>query len=200
MYNPHEVPLPYHTRVKSYTEQGEVTIEKFNELGQWMEQTVDRVHFEAMAGGTTVFYTEIDYEESLLICPGGNSGAPQCTGCPCLEAHYSWECGRSLNDEHCPDCEPIADELQSLNEQWFEESHLVVIQEKMPGVGYGDISPRTAAYATKELLKRGQPYLLFEKFGRILKNNFSGSQNTGKKIKFRRYGGGFKSEEKKVTG
>lgn len=30
---------------------------------------------------------------------------------------------------------------------------------------YGDISPRTAAFASRELLKRGTPYLLLEKFG-----------------------------------
>lgn len=30
---------------------------------------------------------------------------------------------------------------------------------------YGDISPRTAAWAVKELLTRGMPFLLFEKFG-----------------------------------
>jgi N4-gp56 family major capsid protein len=48
---------------------------------------------------------------------------------------------------------------------------------------YGDISPRTAAYAVKELLKRGMPYLVFEKFGQskpLPKNN-------SKTIKFRRY-------------
>ncbi len=30
---------------------------------------------------------------------------------------------------------------------------------------YGDISPRTAAYAIKDMLKRGMPYLCLEKFG-----------------------------------
>ena len=30
---------------------------------------------------------------------------------------------------------------------------------------YGDISPRTAAYAAVELLKRAMPYLCLEKFG-----------------------------------
>ena len=30
---------------------------------------------------------------------------------------------------------------------------------------YGDITPRTAAYAAKEMLKRGVPYLCLEKFG-----------------------------------
>jgi len=30
---------------------------------------------------------------------------------------------------------------------------------------YGDISPRTAAYAQKDLLKRGLPFLVLEKFG-----------------------------------
>jgi len=48
---------------------------------------------------------------------------------------------------------------------------------------YGDISPRTAAYAEKELLKRGIPYLVLEKFGqaRTLPSNAS------KTVKFRRY-------------
>ena len=35
----------------------------------------------------------------------------------------------------------------------------------MSQTAYGDISPRTAAYAEKELLKRGLPYLVLEKFG-----------------------------------
>ena len=35
----------------------------------------------------------------------------------------------------------------------------------MAATNYGDISPRTAAYAEKELLKRGLPYLVLEKFG-----------------------------------
>lgn len=35
----------------------------------------------------------------------------------------------------------------------------------MPMTEYGDISPRTAAYAAVELLKRGMPYLCLEKFG-----------------------------------
>ena len=48
---------------------------------------------------------------------------------------------------------------------------------------YGDISPRTAAYAAKEMLKRAEPLLVLEKFGqaRPLPKN---SSNT---IKFRRY-------------
>ena len=48
---------------------------------------------------------------------------------------------------------------------------------------YGDISPRTAAYAAKKLLKRGLPYLVLEKFGQ--------SQplpaHNSKVVKFRRY-------------
>jgi len=53
----------------------------------------------------------------------------------------------------------------------------------MSNVVYGDISPRTAAYAVKDLLKRGMPYLVLEKFGQakpIPKNN-------SKTISFRRY-------------
>jgi N4-gp56 family major capsid protein len=48
---------------------------------------------------------------------------------------------------------------------------------------YGDISPRTAAYAAKKLLKRGLPFLVLEKFGQ--------SQPlpafSTKIVKFRRY-------------
>ncbi len=35
----------------------------------------------------------------------------------------------------------------------------------MGTTAYGDITPRTAAFVVKELLKRGMPYLIFEKFG-----------------------------------
>lgn len=48
---------------------------------------------------------------------------------------------------------------------------------------YGDISPRTAAFAAKELLKRGIPYLVIEKFGQA-KALPAGNSKT---IKFRRY-------------
>lgn len=48
---------------------------------------------------------------------------------------------------------------------------------------YGDISPRTAAYAEKELLKRGIPYLVIEKFGQAK----SLPEGNSKVIKFRRY-------------
>lgn len=48
---------------------------------------------------------------------------------------------------------------------------------------YGDISPRTAAYAEKELLKRGLPYLILEKFGQA--KPLPG--NSSKVMKFRRY-------------
>lgn len=48
---------------------------------------------------------------------------------------------------------------------------------------YGDITPRTAAYAEKELLKRGLPYLVLEKFGQA---KALPAHNT-KVIKFRRY-------------
>lgn len=49
---------------------------------------------------------------------------------------------------------------------------------------YGDISPRTAAYAAKNLLKRGLPFLVLEKFGQppiVMPTKSS------KVIKFRRY-------------
>lgn len=48
---------------------------------------------------------------------------------------------------------------------------------------YGDISPRTAAYAEKELLKRGIPYLVIEKFGQAKPL----PEHMSKAIKFRRY-------------
>jgi len=53
----------------------------------------------------------------------------------------------------------------------------------MANTEYGDISPRTAAFAAKEMLKRGIPYLVLEKFGqaRPLANKSSKVQ------KFRRY-------------
>jgi N4-gp56 family major capsid protein len=48
---------------------------------------------------------------------------------------------------------------------------------------YGDISPRTAAFAVKDLLKRGMPYLILEKFGQAKPL----PMNSSKTIKFRRY-------------
>jgi len=48
---------------------------------------------------------------------------------------------------------------------------------------YGDLSPRTAAYAEKELLKRATPYLVYEKFGQAK----SLPSNSSKVEKFRRY-------------
>ena len=53
----------------------------------------------------------------------------------------------------------------------------------MAQTAYGDISPRTAAYAAKKLLKRGLPYLVLEKFGQAQPLP---AFNT-KIIKFRRY-------------
>jgi N4-gp56 family major capsid protein len=53
----------------------------------------------------------------------------------------------------------------------------------MTTTAYGDISPRTAAYAEKELLKRGLPYLVLEKFGQAKPL----PANSTKVIKFRRY-------------
>jgi N4-gp56 family major capsid protein len=48
---------------------------------------------------------------------------------------------------------------------------------------FGDITPRTAAFAAKELLKRGLPYLILEKFGQS--KPLPG--NSSKTVKFRRY-------------
>lgn len=53
----------------------------------------------------------------------------------------------------------------------------------MPQTDYGDISPRTAAYAQKELLERGLPYLLLEKFG----DGKPVPTRSTKATKFRRY-------------
>jgi N4-gp56 family major capsid protein len=53
----------------------------------------------------------------------------------------------------------------------------------MSQTAYGDISPRTAAYAEKELLKRGLPYLVLEKFGQAKPL----PDHSSKIIKFRRY-------------
>jgi N4-gp56 family major capsid protein len=48
---------------------------------------------------------------------------------------------------------------------------------------YGDISPRVAAYAVTQLLKRGLPYLVIEKFGQT----YPIPNNSTKVAKFRRY-------------
>ena len=50
-------------------------------------------------------------------------------------------------------------------------------------VSFGDISPRTAAYASKDLLTRGLPFLVLEKFGQSKPL----PANNSKTIKFRRY-------------
>jgi N4-gp56 family major capsid protein len=48
---------------------------------------------------------------------------------------------------------------------------------------YGDITPRTAAYVVKDLLKRAMPYMVIEKFGQM----YPIPQNNTKTAKFRRY-------------
>lgn len=48
---------------------------------------------------------------------------------------------------------------------------------------YGDISPRTAAFAVTEFLKRGLPFLVLEKFGQV----YPLPNNATKVAKFRRY-------------
>ena len=53
----------------------------------------------------------------------------------------------------------------------------------MATVNFGDISPRTAAYASKDLLTRGLPYLVIEKFGQA--KTLPG--NSTKTMKWRRY-------------
>jgi N4-gp56 family major capsid protein len=53
----------------------------------------------------------------------------------------------------------------------------------MAYTAYGDISPRTAAYAEKELLKRAIPFMVLEKFGQSKPL----PANNSKTIVFRRY-------------
>lgn len=53
----------------------------------------------------------------------------------------------------------------------------------MATTAYGDISPRTAAYAQKEFLKRAIPFLIIEKFGQAKPI----PANNSKVTKFRRY-------------
>src|SRR5450631_2930281 len=48
---------------------------------------------------------------------------------------------------------------------------------------YGDISPRTAAYVVKDLLKRAMPYMVIEKFGQ----SYPIPLNSTRTAKFRRY-------------
>jgi N4-gp56 family major capsid protein len=50
-------------------------------------------------------------------------------------------------------------------------------------IKYGDISPRTAAFVVRDLLKRGMPWLVFEKFGQSKPL----PSNSTKTIQFRRY-------------
>jgi N4-gp56 family major capsid protein len=53
----------------------------------------------------------------------------------------------------------------------------------MPATAYGDITPRTAAFAAADLLRRGMPHLVLEKFGqaKVL------PENKSKVVTFRRY-------------
>jgi N4-gp56 family major capsid protein len=53
----------------------------------------------------------------------------------------------------------------------------------MPIMNYGDITPRTAAYVVKDLLKRAMPQMVLEKFGQ----SFMIPQNNTQTAKFRRY-------------
>lgn len=50
-------------------------------------------------------------------------------------------------------------------------------------VQYGDISPRTAAYVVKQLLKRAMPYMVIERFGQ----SYPIPLNSTRTAKFRRY-------------
>ena len=53
----------------------------------------------------------------------------------------------------------------------------------MSTMTYGDISPRTAAFVVRDLLKRGMPWLIFEKFGQAKPL----PAKSTKTIQFRRY-------------
>lgn len=50
-------------------------------------------------------------------------------------------------------------------------------------IQYGDISPRTAAFVVKELLKRAMPYMVIERFGQ----SYPIPLNSTRTAKFRRY-------------
>ncbi len=52
-----------------------------------------------------------------------------------------------------------------------------------PNSRHGDISPRTAVFATREMLKAVAPCLFFEKFGQTKPL----PEASGKRITFRRY-------------
>ena len=53
----------------------------------------------------------------------------------------------------------------------------------MSTITYGDISPRTAAFVVRDLLKRGMPWLILEKFGQAKPL----PAKSTKTIQFRRY-------------
>ncbi|MFW5489140.1 MAG: N4-gp56 family major capsid protein [Desulfovibrio sp.] len=53
----------------------------------------------------------------------------------------------------------------------------------MANTAYGDISPRTAAFAAADMLKRGLPHLVLERFGQAK----TLPSNTSKVVSFRRY-------------
>jgi N4-gp56 family major capsid protein len=53
----------------------------------------------------------------------------------------------------------------------------------MAATVYGDISPRTAAFVVKQLLERGMPYMVLEKFGQAKPL----PSNSTKSMKWRRY-------------
>lgn len=172
MCKPNEVPLPYHTRVRSWCDEtNEVTLDCLDTLGNWMKVKVDQAQFEAISGGTNIIFKPVDFEEDLIIdhegiCNGG-------------EVHYSWQC----NNEDT--CYPIADaEYGDIDDLYEEYKNWSV---------YGDISPHMAAEATRVLLERARPSMMFEKFGQNFKNNFVDSDKQDKKdptyITFRRYPG-----------
>ena len=132
-----------------------------------------------------------DDDLTLYICDRPNPTCLNCFGCPCLEAHTIDECqGERLG---CGTCHTIDQFVVDEIEEEMHELYPVIIMDEMPpdddGFGlWGDISPRTAAYVTADLLERAKVNMLFRKFSRNLKNNFVGSQNEGKTISFRRYG------------
>jgi hypothetical protein len=71
-----------------------------------------------------------NYEDDvLMICPDGGDGCITCFNCPCLKAHYSYECRDHAPMDgawKCPDCRPIDEEQRIENEQDCKDLHVDV--------------------------------------------------------------------------
>jgi len=63
MSNIHDVPFPYHTRIKQFIyETGEVEMEMMNEEGQWLSYRIDEEQFRAGFNCPNDFLTEFDQD------------------------------------------------------------------------------------------------------------------------------------------